>query len=34
VLWVWYAMFVDWIFRIIVYGYSFLKNDTFAENKE
>jgi putative MATE family efflux protein len=33
VLWVWYAMFVDWIFRIIVYGYSFLKNDTFTEEK-
>lgn len=25
VLWVWYAMFVDWVFRIIVFGYYFLK---------
>ena len=25
VLWVWYAMFVDWIFRIIVYGAAFRK---------
>jgi putative MATE family efflux protein len=33
VLWIWYAMFVDWIFRIIVYGYNFLKNDTFTEEK-
>ena len=33
VLWVWYAMFVDWIFRIIVYGYSFLKNNTFSEKE-
>ena len=31
VLWVWYAMFVDWIFRIIVFGYHFLKKDTFSE---
>ena len=28
VLWVWYAMFVDWVFRIIVFGYYFLKKDT------
>ena len=31
VLWVWYAMFVDWVFRIIVFGYSFLKKDSFTE---
>ena len=31
VLWVWYAMFVDWIFRILVFGYHFLKKDTFSE---
>ena len=33
VLWVWYAMFVDWIYRIIVFGYYFLKKDTFSENQ-
>ena len=33
VLWVWYAMFVDWIFRIIVFGYHFMKKDTFSENR-
>ena len=33
VLWVWYAMFVDWICRIIVFGYHFLKKDTFSENQ-
>ena len=31
VLWVWYAMFVDWIFRILVFSYHFLKKDTFSE---
>ena len=31
VLWVWYAMFVDWIFRIIIFGYHFLNKDTFSE---
>ena len=25
VLWVWYAMFADWVFRIIVYGAAFRK---------
>ena len=30
VLWVWYAMFADWIFRIIVFGYYFTKKDTFT----
>ena len=25
VLWVWYAMFADWIFRVFVYGISFLR---------
>jgi len=25
VLWVWHAMFVDWVFRIIVYGAAFRK---------
>lgn len=27
VLWVWYAMFADWVFRIMVYGYCFFKKD-------
>ena len=31
VLWVWYAMFVDWVFRVLIYGYCFLKKDTFSE---
>ena len=31
VLWVWYAMFADWLFRIIVYGYGFMKDDTFSQ---
>ena len=31
VLWVWYAMFVDWIFRVLIYGYCFLKKDAFSE---
>lgn len=31
VLWVWYAMFVDWLFRVVVYGYSFRKGDTFND---
>ena len=33
VLWVWYAMFVDWIFRVIIYGYCFLKEDTFSREE-
>ena len=28
VLWVWYAMFIDWIFRVIVFVPAFRKNKT------
>ena len=31
VLWVWYAMFVDWVFRIIVYGAAFRKPSNAAD---
>lgn len=34
VLWVWYAMFVDWVFRIIVYGYCFFKKDNFLQRDD
>ena len=33
VLWVWYAMFVDWVFRIIVFGYHFMKENTLSDNQ-
>ena len=26
VLWIWYAMFADWMFRVVVYGYRFFRD--------
>ncbi len=34
VLWVWFAMFIDWIFRCIIYPIAFLKKDFFKEKKK
>ena len=31
VLWVWFAMFIDWIFRVIIYPIAFLKKDFFKK---
>lgn len=30
VLWIWYAMFVDWVFRLVVYGYCFRRDEALA----
>lgn len=34
VLWVWFAMFIDWIFRVIIYPIAFFKKDFFKERKK